>query len=518
MDMGSNEQQLSAYLKISHDDAPRDIFKLEGQEEWIFGRDEEVDIMVDNQNISREHFKINKEEQQYYIKDLKSSNGTILNNKELTPGKKYPLQSGDIIYILDMEIMFEIKNLSLEKELAGLTPPPPPPSLPAQIAHNTGLPPTVFQPPPLPAHLPGVIIETPENPPSFIQKNKKRLIIYGAVCGVIITALFLSKENTEEPHTPEEHLAQTGELAGLTPKQQQIIKDTYQSAQQLYSQGKFEYCKSEIEKIHEHTDSYQDSKKLEIACTQAAENQRRQHDLEQQKKKAEETEQFIQEVTDKCRQKFDTFQFKHELVACLNPAIELSPADSRIHSLTEHFDAIEIEKEEEKQRIAKRKQFISSITSKYNYAKSLYKSGKTLKAISAYQNFINISNHSELKAKRETAKRELANIKKNFTDNNNRMLGECRNHFSAGQFQKAYYSCEKATKKIPSPHNKPAIELMGQARQKLEITMKPIYEEASLNESVGNVSAAQEYWQKILNQDVTAGVYYKRAKEKMSKY
>ena len=48
--------------------------------------------------------------------------------------------------------------------------------------------------------------------------------------------------------------------------------------------------------------------------------------------------------------------------------------------------------------------------------------------------------------------------------------------------------------------------------------MKPLYEEASLNESVGNVGVAQEYWRKILEKDVKTGIYYKRAQEKLNKY
>ena len=513
VDIQSSKQQLSAYLKISYDEnTPRDIFKLEEQDEWTFGRDEAADIMVDNPNISREHFKIKKEAGQYYIKDLKSSNGTILNNKDLSPGKKYPIQSGDVIYIMDVEIDFEIKNLSLEKELAGLGPPPPPAPVPAPV--NQGGVPVSYMPPPLPANLPGVIMEAPEESLSFFQKNRKRLIMYGFVCAAIVCFAFF---NTGEKE-PEESAQKVEIAGGLTPEQLQIVKDTYQIAQQLYSQGKFEYCKSEIQKVHKYTDSYQDSKKLEIACAQAAENQRRQHDLEQKKQKAARTEKFIQDITNKCRETFDTFKFKHELIACLNPAIELSPADSRIHSLTEKFDAIEMEKADKAERIAQRKKFIRSIASKYNYAKSLHTKGKTLKAIAAYQKFISISNHRELKEKRDLAKRELAHIKKTFNDRNNRMHGECDNEFSASQFQKAYYTCEKAAKQIPSPHNKPAIDLMAKSKQKLEIKMKPLYEEASLNESVGNVGVAQEYWRKILEKDVRTGIYYKRAQEKLNKY
>ena len=524
IDIHSHAQQMCAYLKISYEEGtPRDILKLEGQSEWILGRDEAVDIVVDNANISREHFKINRDNDgQYHICDLKSSNGTILNNKDLKPNKPYPIQSGDTIYIMDIEILFEIKNLSLEKELAGLKAPtsPTPVQNPVPVVAPTGGAPPPAPPyitSPLPANMPGVVIEMPEEEQSFFKKNKKRLMMYGTVLIIIGAVYFLNTEKKED-NTEKKEMAQTGELAGLTPQQIQIIKDTYQLAQQLYSQGKFEYCKSEVKKIHSYIDSYLQSKKLGVECAQAAENQRIQTDLEQKRKKAEETEKNIQKITDKCDKEFDTFKFKHELVDCLENAIELSPADGRIQGLIERFDAIEMEKEEKKKQRAERKQFINSITSKYVYAKKLYTNGKILKAIDAYQRFINISNHKELKEKRALAKRELAAIKKDFNNRNNRLNRNCETKFNKGQFQKAYHTCERAADTIPEPHNKKALSLMNKSRQKLEIIMKPYYEEASLNESVGNIEIAQEYWKKILILDVNTGMYYKMAKEKMDRY
>ena len=531
MNIDSPSVRMSAYLKVSDEtDNMKDIFKLEeDQSEWILGRDETADIMVDNPNISRQHFKITKEGLDYFIEDLKSSNSTILNDKELRPGKPYAIQSGDIIYILDIEIAFEIKNLSLEKELAKIKTPAPIP-IPAPGQAQAGQLPVAHPPaggwpasyPLLPADAPGVIVEMPEESSSllsFMKQNKKRVIIYGSVLLAVMGFFFL---NTEEPLEKESEdqtvVAGGGELAGLSAEQINLVENTYMTARLFFSQGKFDLCTSEIKKIHKYTDSYQDSKKLEITCTQAVENQKRQHDLEYKKKKAIATDQLIQKVTNQCREKFDTFQFKYELIACLNSAIELSPADSRIQALTDQFETNEALKAEEKKQIEERKKFIRSIAGKYHYAKSLHKKGKTLKAISAYQHFINISKHRELTQQRSQAQRELASIKQEFQDRNNKMESACKSQFSAGEFRKAYYACDKAVDKIPPSHNKNARELRDKAQNKLELVMKPLYEEANLNESVGNVAHAQEYWKKILKLDVHTGLYYKRAQAKLNKY
>ena len=58
MSAEENNNKLSAYLKVSTDEkAPRDIFKLKDQPEWLIGRDESCDLVIDNANISRTHFK-----------------------------------------------------------------------------------------------------------------------------------------------------------------------------------------------------------------------------------------------------------------------------------------------------------------------------------------------------------------------------------------------------------------------------------------------------------------------------
>ncbi len=517
MDVNKVTNHLVICLKIAvGEEGLRDIVRLKEGSEWIIGRDSTCDLMIESPNISRKHFKITKKDNEYYLCDLNSSNGTVLNDKELRSGKAYPIQSGDTIYIIDIEILFEVKNISLEKELAVLKVPP---ALPEQTHDPNAQLPVHHMPSqqmPLPIGTPNVIQEESGDSSSFFERNKKRIFLYGFVF-LVIGVLFFLKSGEEKKSATDGGSAR-GELAGLSSQQQQIVKDTYQIAQQLYSKGKFEYCRSEVKKIHEYIDSYQQSKKLEIACAQAADYQRRQHDLEEKKRKATETQKLIEEVTEKCSKKFKKFRFKHELIACLNPAIELAPADQKIQVLTEQFDANELAKKEQRdQRLARQKN-IRSIRGKYSHAQSLRKKGNTQKAMAAYQHFISISNHKELFNERQQARRELANMTKNFKDKITRLNTDCSNKFNSNQLQKAYYICKKASKQIPKPYNKKVIQMMNQAKHKIQIAMKPIYEEATINESVGNVSVAQEKWKEILSKDVKIGLYYKRARSKLDKY
>ena len=433
------ESSISAYLKVSYGDSAVDIFKLEEGTEWTVGRDVSADITLEDPNISRKHFKIRKENEQYYIKDLNSANGIVLQDKELKPAKSYLIQSGDVILILDIEITFEIKNLSLAKELSMLKAPVPLPVNPSA----TNLP--VYAQSPLPTHIPGVIVENIDGkPPSVSKNNKKKWIRYGAVIVVVLGLASMLGGNEDEKSPKKQSPDSLAEKTGLPPQKAQFIKDTYLVVQQLYTTEKYEYCKSEVQKIHALVDSYKQSKVLETACIQATENQKKQYQLEQRKLKAKQTEELIKQITQKCDKIFNTFKEQHHLISCLNPAIELNPADSRIHALTDRFDAIELEKEEAQRRREQRKQFISSIMKKYHYARSLKKSGKPLKTMAAYRHFIKISNHPELQKTRKDAQRELASFQKNFNDNNNRMNSTCLNYFNSKKFKMAYYNCKNS--------------------------------------------------------------------------
>lgn len=61
-------------------------------------------IYLNDPYISKEHLKIYKSDNNFYIEDLNSSNGTVLNNREIDDISK--LNNGDIIKIGDLEFLF----------------------------------------------------------------------------------------------------------------------------------------------------------------------------------------------------------------------------------------------------------------------------------------------------------------------------------------------------------------------------------------------------------------------------
>ena len=85
----------------------RHLYRLD-QERISVGRDRSNYIVLDSRTISRRHAEISREGTQYFIADLKSNNGTSLNEKNLPPHDKTLLHSGDLIQIDDYDLHFQI--------------------------------------------------------------------------------------------------------------------------------------------------------------------------------------------------------------------------------------------------------------------------------------------------------------------------------------------------------------------------------------------------------------------------
>jgi hypothetical protein len=70
------------------------------------GRAADVDIRIDDRYASGMHARVLNRSGAYYVEDLDSTNGTLLNSRELHG--EAPLDPGDVIRIGDTELRFEV--------------------------------------------------------------------------------------------------------------------------------------------------------------------------------------------------------------------------------------------------------------------------------------------------------------------------------------------------------------------------------------------------------------------------
>lgn len=86
------------------------------QDTISLGRQESNDVPLPDQKVSRKHAMIVAQGNDFYLIDLGSSNGTILNNVKLKPKEKKLLRDNDIIKIEKFEIIFRVKDIDFTPE------------------------------------------------------------------------------------------------------------------------------------------------------------------------------------------------------------------------------------------------------------------------------------------------------------------------------------------------------------------------------------------------------------------
>ena len=91
-----------AFLR-TRDPNEQTIFPLNSSISRI-GRYADCDVCIDHNGVSREHAQLTLEKDGYYIEDLKSRNGTFLNDRQIT--EKTLLHEGDLLRFCDVELVF----------------------------------------------------------------------------------------------------------------------------------------------------------------------------------------------------------------------------------------------------------------------------------------------------------------------------------------------------------------------------------------------------------------------------
>lgn len=86
-------------------------------EEILIGRAPETDVCLKENQVSRQHAKIAREGNQYYVTDLESGNGTLLNGMRIAPLEKTLLRNNDRLIIGNHHLRFWETDEVFEKKL-----------------------------------------------------------------------------------------------------------------------------------------------------------------------------------------------------------------------------------------------------------------------------------------------------------------------------------------------------------------------------------------------------------------
>ena len=492
---------LEAYLRITAPGHSDEIVKLEGSS-WIIGRTDESDIAVPLPVVSRTHFQIYKKGQSYHIKDLKSSNGTFLNGDKLEANTSTPLESGDTVSVKEIKFYFEIRDSRFEKQLQVL-------SQTAPINESAAI-----APPPGAVRIP-----PPEQIPPWGRLDRKKVMRIGIVSflalAIMINALMDESGEKELASKPVGTTQTDKSFDRLTEEQKELVKIRYESAERLYRDSKYELALTEIQKLHEIVPEYKNSRSLEATYQNAIDTLKEHEELERINAQKAKIKQKVSQIVAKCRQESQARPNVFSTQQCLEPAIELDPENEEIANLSAEVQKRVNDIQAKQRSVANYRASVRKGIQQYQSAKAAHEKGHLLTAKTRYSRHIASSNPDPQNLKPKS-KEALARVKDQIKVKLSALSRESETAISAGDNKRAVLALREA-KKYGGPRSEIEAKITEQLRE-LNKKSRNLYQDARLEEGLGNIEAAKKKWQKILDTSLPENDYYKKAKVKLKKY
>ncbi|MCB9027218.1 MAG: FHA domain-containing protein [Bdellovibrionaceae bacterium] len=498
-----NTQNLVGIIKWRDRNGKKKGYKF-SEGSCVVGRGENCDVTIKNNKMSRRQFEITKKKNLFSIIDLGSANGTKVNNKDVGTHQPVNLESGDQISISGFLFSFEIKDAQFVKKLSNI-PVVQPSAIPLM---------------PLPPQAAGArVVRVSKNQQRRILTDTNartkliRLSIIGAISILVVGLLFMEDKKPEKGTTDSPSKVVTFDK--LITEEKQIVVDSFKLGKNHFNQKKYANCVKEFEKIHKIIPYYQNSKEISGLCEQALALEREVLVEEEKDRKQHEVEIRINVMVDDCKARMSTFKTSEEANACIAEALTMFPDHPGI---LDFQNAVLIKEQQEKdlaENKARRQALVSKGDSLYGNALSEYKKEKFRKAIDKYMIYLD-GNYPDPQGYREKAQREVASAKEKLQSKVDTLFGDCRKFYDERKFKESIETCDKAIEE--DPKNSEVVSFKKNVLSELRKEMKLLYEDAILEEALGNVDAAKEKWKKILELDISSDDYYKKATSKLKKF
>ncbi len=499
------------FLRIVKSDGSETRVELDGKK-WLAGREDTCDIFLPDRKASRRQFEITSTPEGYFITDMGSANGTVLNGDPLIPEDPRALQSGDVIAVNSLLLHFEIRDPNFEKRLVAI---------PKEMLASPAMVPVprfeiINYPVPVGAGGGAVRVDGAygEGPTEKKKPNQLRLILIVVIALGGLYAAFGDQAN-EGPKNPNINEKQDA-LSRLTPQQKQLVKEIYVTARNLYMQGKFENAHEQLKKLHEILpEGYEGSKAMEEDCLAQRAAAEQLAFVEQERKRVDEQKRMIDRNIRDCNALANTSMSVDQIRQCLAPTIGLDPTNAFV---TDLIGRVERRVAERNQKLETQRDYSDRVgrgRALYEKAESIRSKSDWYAAIDAYNRHIasEFPDPNGLKAKSQTA---IVQIKNMIAARIDEYLQSANSAYQAKNYRDAIDAAKKA--KEFDPKSEKAAEFIGRVRRELNSQLRITYEDAILYEGVGRVQEAQTKWKQIMDRDTTDGEYYQKSRLKLKNY
>ncbi|MFN8847046.1 MAG: FHA domain-containing protein, partial [Bdellovibrionales bacterium] len=256
------KSNLQAFVRLVNSDGDTlQQFKLEGRDRWTAGRDSSAEILISDHRVSRKQYEIRKLDQHYEILDLGSVNGTYINEKLLESQQSVALKSGDLIRVLDHQMIFEIHDPHFFTKVERISP-----SLYEPAAQPEDVSPFENQPEVAYSEEPPILlnpvgganpyydpmaqasIPAPQADPQAARTKKIRiLILLVATVGGLLYLLDGGQSTSTQAPPSSATPVGNDPLATMTPQQKSEYRQSLELAKRYFMEGNYSLALSEVE-------------------------------------------------------------------------------------------------------------------------------------------------------------------------------------------------------------------------------------------------------------------------------
>lgn len=510
-------------LEFSHQDGARAYDIVDS--EIAIGRSQNCHVILEDRKSSRKHAILQQKDGKFLLRDLGSSNGTLVNGDRIDERE---LSSGDEIQIGDTKFVFKVVQLDYEAKKAEFLKvpeepvPPPPPVIPEYAAPME----------PLAGAFGGMEVDqamyesVPQDPPvsdfsapesesksligKFLNRYRtmpvKMQVIYGAL---ILAGFWVMLDDSEPQKKPVLQMGQTQKavskkdekkpastgisVESLTPEQKAYVESQYKIAYEYYRNREYDSALLELEKIFALVQNYSSAREIEAF---AREGKRRLENLEQERKRQEQERQAqirLQSLIDQAGLMMDQRRYKD--AEGLFPEIELiQPENSVVANWRKRI----IEENERLEMAEKERARLAEIRKKtreeYRQAEARLKAGDFFGALDGYDALL--ENAAIEKELADQVKKGIRTAEDSIAAKRDPLIAQGHEFEKAMNYAEAYKVYSMAAQVDPTDDQAPAG--MERIRGVLTSKAKAVYSEGVIAESFSEFDVAEKKYREVL--------------------
>jgi pSer/pThr/pTyr-binding forkhead associated (FHA) protein len=498
----------------------------------VFGRGSNCDVVITEKKASRKQFEVRRQGLSFFLKDLNSSNGTLVNGNKAT---EVELVAGDIIEVGESRIQFTVENKDYFARQDQFMPVPAhlqdsvPVAYGAEGYDDGGLGGAYTD---LGAGAPGgppPASEAEVSSTDFIGMMKRRwsriprpqriryLIILVAFAFVV--ALLGEPDDTVVKKKPAPGSTAARMYESLTPGRKKFVREKY--ADLIKAQERKEYQKMQdvSREILTYVDDYKDTKLYEAMAKKKIEEIEDDKRRKLAEEKLAQLKREVEALQEKGRAIFEKAlgepKYRTDLDAVIQEIYGKDPNNRLAREWKE-----KIKQKDEEDRVAAEKarqleELKGRAEAAFAAVEKVFKAERYIEALKEADKLGEVGYDDPAYVERiEKLKTSIRNQLSSVLEP---LLKEAQNQRGEGGDLVKAREFYKQVKKI-DPSNKQAEEGLNAIYDVMHTRAKRLYAEAELANSVSDLAEAKEKYEKCLRVAPDEDVYKKRCRTKLSRF